>query len=82
MDSLLFKLCGMVNAQWYHFGLAIRVPKEFLESLKGYSEEHCLIELLDYWLRCHPGQPTWKELADAVDEINRYQPARVFDPAS
>ena len=85
LDSLLIKLHGNVNAQWYQFGLAIGVPREFLDKLNGCPEEQCLVELLDHWLRNHPDQPTWKELADAMEDISDYQLAnsirKVYDLA-
>ena len=73
LDSLLIKLRGKVTTQWYQLGLAIGIKNEFLRKLKGYSDEECLVELLDHWLRCHPGQPSWKELADAIKNIGDNQ---------
>ena len=29
-----------------------------------------MVEMLDYWLRNHPDQPTWKEIADAIEDIH------------
>ena len=73
LDSLLIKLPGKVNTRlWYHIGLVIGVPKDFLENIKGYPEEECMIEMADYWLRNHPDQPTWQEVADAVEKIQSY----------
>ena len=65
LNSLIHKLQGQVNTQWYQFGLAIGVPQEILEQLNHYSEYDCVVEVLDYWLKHHPGQPTWQEVADA-----------------
>ena len=83
LESLLAKLQGRVSTQWFQFGLAIGIPKEVLEQLRGYPIEQCLIELLDYWLRYHPDRPTWKELADAIEDIQDYELAnsilRVYD---
>ena len=31
-----------------------------------------MVEMLDYWLRNHPDQPTWKEIADAIEDIHDY----------
>ena len=62
--------------QWYQFGMAIGVPKEVLLELFGYSEEDCLIEILDYWLKNHSDQPTWKELADGLEDIQDYELAK------
>lgn len=83
LESLLAKLQGRVSTQWFQFGLAIGVPKEVLKQLRGYPTEQCLVELLDYWLRYHPDRPTWKELADAIEDIQDYELAnsilRVYD---
>ena len=50
--------------------MAIRVPKDILEDLKGYDESQCMIELADYWLRNHPTKPTWSEISDATKHLN------------
>ena len=51
------------------------MPKEFLDNLRryGYTDEQSLMELLDHWMRYHSDQPTWKELADAVEDICDYE---------
>lgn len=49
------------------------MPHEVLDSLKEYREEQCLVEVLDYWLRHHPKQPTWKDLSDALQYIDAFQ---------
>ena len=51
------------------YGLAIGVPKDFLEKLKEHSKGDCLTEVLDYWLRHHPGKPTWSEVIEAQKKI-------------
>ena len=48
-------------------------PKEMLGQLSDYSNEDCLVEILDYWLKHHPDQPTWKEVADALEEMQDYE---------
>ena len=73
LESLLSKLNGKIKSQWYHFGLAIGVPNQTLDQLYNYSEDDCLVEVLDYWLKNHPDQPTWKELADAVADLQDYE---------
>ena len=51
----------MPNYGIYQFGMAIGVPTDVLEMLKGYDEEKCMIELADYWLRNHHDKPTYME---------------------
>ena len=83
LDALLEKLSGKVDSKWQEFGLAMGHPKEMLGQLSDYSNEDCLVEILDYWLKHHPDQPTWKEVADALEEMQDYELAdsilRVYD---
>ena len=65
LSSLLQKLKGDITNQWYQFGLELRVPKDILDQLNSYSDEERTVEILDYWLRHHPGNPTWQEVAEA-----------------
>ena len=51
---------------WFQFGEALGVPNKITEQLVGYSEKDALVEVVDYWLKHHAGQPTWQEIADAV----------------
>ena len=76
LESLLIKLRGKVNDRWYQFGMAIGIPLAFLKKLEGYPNEDCILEIVDYWLRNHPDQPTWKEIADAIEEIQDYDLAQ------
>ena len=71
LESAMDKLNGKLNSQWYAFGQAIGVATEFLDKLMENcnTEEECLAELLDHWMKHHPDQPTWNELADALEEI-------------
>lgn len=58
-----------ISSKWYHFGIALGVPKKILDQLTDYSKEDSLVEVLDYWLTHHPQQPTWKEISDAQNKI-------------
>ena len=69
LDHLLINLQDQLNSQWYLYGLALGVPRDFLEQLKDHSKEDCLTEVLDYWLRHHPGQPTWSEVVEAQKKL-------------
>ena len=73
---MLIKLGGRLNSQWYQIGTGLGVPQLFLEEMKGHHEAECMIEVADYWLRNHRDQPTWKELADVVEDIQDYELAR------
>ena len=80
LNSLLQRFQGnghnVIGSKWYSFGLAIGVPKQFLEQLRGHPDYDCLVEVFDYWLRNHPGKPTWKEIVNAeinIDQIDHKQ---------
>ena len=62
-----------LTPKWYEFGLVVGVPKEVMDGYVGHPSDQCLIEVLDYWLRYHPGQLTWGEVAQALREIQLYQ---------
>ena len=65
LNNLVYTLREQVSSQWYSFGLGIGVPKQILNQLEDYTDEECLVEVLDYWLRHHPGKPTWQEVTEA-----------------
>ena len=71
LDSFLNKFHenNMDTTMWYELGLEIGVPSEFLEQLKGYPDNQCLIEVADYWLRNHPDKPTWSEIESILYEF-------------
>ena len=73
MDSLLIQLRSEVTPKWYQFGEAMGVGKEVLDKCIKYPSEESLIEVLDNWLRNHAGQPTWREVAEALKGIGLQQ---------
>ena len=62
-----------MTCQWYKFGAALGVPSKALEKFvndaEKYSEEKVLTKVLEYWLKNHPTQPTWQEVANALRDI-------------
>ena len=40
-----------VSKQWYQFGLALGLTMDVLEEFNHYSEDDCLVEVLDYWIK-------------------------------
>ena len=73
LDILLVQLRDKITSRWYEFGLVVGVPKEVMDSYSGYPADQCVVEMLDYWLRHCPREPTWKDVAHALKEINLYQ---------
>ena len=78
LDCLIAQLHDKVSSKWYELGVNLRVPEEFLHSLRENDEKECLVEVLDYWLRYTdmPNQPTWKEIAQVVHEVGNVQLVR------
>lgn len=72
LENLLIKFGGEIKSQWYTFGETIGVPREYLDTLSGGDELQCLRNVLDHWLRHHPGQPMTKEVVKAQKKI-RFQ---------
>ena len=72
LNSLVHALRGPFSSKWYSFGLAIGLPKDILNHIKHHSDsdEECLIEVLDYWLRNHSSKPTWEEVTEAKRKVN------------
>ena len=70
---LLILLKEELTPRWYELGLVVGVPKDVMDGYLGYPTDQCLMELLDYWLRHHPGQLTWREVVQALREMKLYQ---------
>ena len=62
-----------ITDKWYQFGEALDIHKEVLEECSRYSSDQSLVEILDNWLRNHSGQPTWNEIAEALEEVGLKQ---------
>lgn len=73
LDSLLIQLQSKVTKKWYEFGKAIGVGKEVLEKYLECTPDQSMIEVCDYWFRSHVGQPTWREVANALKKIKFHQ---------
>ena len=76
--SLANRLSKIASNQWYQLGQKIGVPNEVLHDLWGCSDAESLERVLDYWLKHHPDQPTWKEIADAVEDIKNAELAHLI----
>ena len=70
LSNLLQQLKGQITNQWYQFGLELGVPKDILDQLNNYSDEDRTVEILDYWMRHHPGEPMWQEVAEAKKQAD------------
>ena len=44
-----------------------------LEACLQYPAEESIVEVCDNWLRNHIGQPTWREVAEALRQIDFQQ---------
>lgn len=74
LDNLLIQLRSQVSPKWYLFGEAVGIQKEVLDNFAKYcSPDECIVEMFDYWLRNHTGQPTWREIANALNVIKLHE---------
>ena len=73
LDTLLMQLRGEVTLQWYQFGKALGVEEEELDKAIGLPSDQSIIEVLDHWIRNHKGPPTWKEIANALSQLNLHK---------
>ena len=73
LDNLLIQLRVQVTPKWYQFGVAAGIEREVLDKFaKQCSPEDCIVEMLDYWLRCG-AKPSWKDVAKILKTINLTQ---------
>ena len=75
LDNLLIRLKSAIldSDRLYHFGKALGTTKELLDRCSQLQPDHSLVEILNEWLRNHSGQPSWKEIAEALTEIGLQQ---------
>ena len=60
--------------KWYQFGEVVGIEKEVLDYFASKCPpDECIVEMLDFWLRNHKEQVTWKEVARALKAINLQQ---------
>ena len=71
LDKLVILLREQVGPKWHKFGEAVGIDEMVLDSITSTcSPENYLSELLDYWLRYYDGRPTWRDVADALYDID------------
>ena len=64
------QLQGKVTLQWYQFGKALGVEEEELDKATELPSDQSIVEVLDHWIINHKGPPTWKEIANALSQLN------------
>ena len=66
----MIQLKAEVTPKWYEFGVASGMEKETLDKIfliqKAWGQAVHHIEVLDHWLRNHPGSPTWGDIAEVL----------------
>ena len=73
LDCLLIQLQSKVTHKWYEFGEALGIGTEILNRYAECTTDQSIIEVCDYWFRSHMGQPTWREIANALKKIKFQQ---------
>ena len=62
-----------MTQKWYEFGKAIGIETELLDRYTECTPDQSIVEVCDYWFRSHTGQPTWREVANALKKIRLHQ---------
>ena len=59
--------------KWYTLGLLLNVPKSSLSTIRtnNHGDLDCLHETLQEWLNQTDSPPTWHELAEVVELLDR-----------
>ena len=67
LDSFLIQL-KTVEDDWRQLGECLGVSPPILEEIASHcsTAAESMVEMADYWLRKHRGQPTWSEVATAL----------------
>ena len=73
LDSLLNQLSPQVTSKWYELGLVIGIDTEILDEYSRHPPRLCLVEVLEHWLRNNPSAPTWRNVAEALKEIELHE---------
>ena len=80
LDQCLGQLKG-VQSKWREFGEALFVPSTYIEQIEAHYTSDAaagLTEVIDYWIRNCSGQPTWRELANALRLVGESNLAKEF----
>ena len=82
LDMLLIQLKPQVLTKWKQFAEAVGLSN-IIKELSQYSEDECIVEVFDQWLKSHPTKPTWRNVADVLNDIGLQQLAndimKVYD---
>ena len=64
-----------MTSRWFQLGEVIGIPVETLNEYSSYSDEECIIEVLDFWLRNHGEKKrlSWKGVSKVLEEIQMHQ---------
>ena len=77
LERMLFLLREKVSSKWRDFGDAVGIDEVVLESIAKTTFSHnCIVEVLDYWLKYSDEKLTWKDVADALRDIDLYELAQ------
>ena len=75
LDMLLIQLKPQVVTKWKQFAEAVGLSN-IIKELSQYSEDECIVEVFDQWLKSHPTKPTWRNVADVLNDIGLQQLAK------
>ena len=77
LDRLLLLLRKQVSSMWREFGEVVDIDDVVLDSIaKTTFPENCVVEVFDYWLKYSNEKLTWKDVADALNDMDLYELAK------
>ena len=65
-------------AKWKNIGVLLDIPVHILDKIQSDEDgvDNCLREMLSQWQKL-VDLPTWKDLADAVDKIDKQKSTEI-----
>ena len=70
-----------LSSRWKTIGALLEIPTHVLDKIQSNEEgvEGRLQEMLSEWLKQVDPAPTWKDLADAVDDLDKKKAKEIRD---
>jgi hypothetical protein len=70
---------------WHNIGIMLGIPEQILEQIEADYPgdcQQCVREMIKSWLKQVNPRPTWKDLAEAVQNINPQLGRRISNSAT
>ena len=77
----MFRRLLPLAPHWKNIGTLLDIPKHVLNRIQSDEDgvKSCLREMLSEWLDQVDPPPRWKDLADAVDDLDKQKAKEIRD---